>query len=46
MPYIIIKHGNSYAVKNKHTGQYKSKHTTLFNAKAQVRLLNLIHNKY
>lgn len=42
MPYLIIKHGNSYAVKNKITGQYKSKHTTLTKAKAQIRLLNTI----
>ena len=45
MPYIIIKHGNTYAVKNKDTGQYKSKHTTLSKAKAQVRLLHMINNR-
>jgi len=42
MPYLIVKHGTSYAVKNKVTGQYKSKHTTLSKAKAQVRLLNTL----
>ena len=45
MPYLIVKHGNSYAVKNKVTGQYKSKHTTLSKAKAQVRLLHMINNE-
>ena len=44
MPYSIVKHGNTYAVKNTHTGQFKSKHTTLTKAKAQVRLLNTINN--
>ena len=40
MPYIIIKKGNTYAVKNKITGRYMSKHTTLSKAKSQIRLLN------
>ena len=43
MPYLIIKQGNTYAVKNTHTGQLKSKHTTLTKAKAQIRLLNMIN---
>lgn len=45
MPYLIVKHGNSYAVKNTHTGQYKAKHTSLAKAKAQVRLLHMINNE-
>jgi hypothetical protein len=45
MPYSIVKHGNTYAVKNIHTGQYKSKHTSLTKAKAQIRLLHMINNE-
>ena len=45
MPYLIEKHGNYYSVKNKVTGQYKAKHTTLTKAKAQVRLLHMINNQ-
>jgi hypothetical protein len=45
MPYIIIKHGNTYSVKNTQTGMFKAKHTTLTKAKAQVRLLHMINNE-
>lgn len=47
MPYVIrkVKNKNLYSVKNKITGQFKSKGTTLAKAKAQVRFLHMIDNK-
>lgn len=47
MPYIIrkIRNQNQYKVYNPITMMVHSKHTTLEKAKAQVRLLESIHNK-
>ena len=44
MPYEIkkIRGKNLYTVRNKITGRYFSKHTTLERAKKQVRLLHMI----
>ena len=39
MPYQIIDKGTYYMVVNKETGAIKSRHSTLDNAKAQVRIL-------
>ena len=48
MPYLIkkIKNKNLYQVINKDTGAIKSKHTTLENAKKQIRLLNGIEHGF
>ena len=48
MPYLIkkIKNKNLYKVINKETGDIKSKHTTLENAKKQIRLLNGIKHGF
>lgn len=44
MPYAIVKVANGkYKVYNKNNGRVHSKHTTLANAKAQVRLLGFYH---
>lgn len=46
MPYEIkkIPNKNLYKVINKDTKQVKSKHTTLINAKKQVKLLYALEN--
>ena len=48
MPYLIkkIKNKNLYKVINKETGDIKSKHTTLENAKKQIKLLNGIKHGF
>ena len=48
MPYQIkkIKNKNLYKVINTDTKQIKSKHTTLENAKNQIRLLNAIKHGF
>jgi len=50
MPYKIIHHHDgSFAVYNIDKKEYKAKHTTLDNAKKQIRLLEYVdakkHNK-
>ena len=45
MPYQIKKIGNYYQVKNKDTGQIKSKRTTKIKAIKQIKFLNFIDRK-
>lgn len=45
MPYVIERKGTQYAVKNQNTGKYSAYGTTLKNAKAQVRLLEMLERK-
>jgi len=46
MPYALVGLSDgSYAVKNKHTGQLMSKHTTKEKAEAQLRLLYMLMRK-
>lgn len=46
MPYTLIhRTHDGYAVQNKNTKHFASKHTTKSKAQAQIRLLESIHNK-
>ena len=46
MPYKLIAHRDgSYSVRNLRTGQYHSKHTTMKNAMAQLRLLLMLEKR-
>jgi hypothetical protein len=46
MPYMLIKSGSGFGVKNTQTGTIHSYHTTLNKAKAQIRLLNAIDHGF
>jgi hypothetical protein len=46
MPYMLIKSGSGFGVKNAITGVIHSYHTTLKKAKAQIRLLNAIDHGF
>jgi len=47
MPYVIERlPSGKFCVKNKNTGKVHAYHTTLANAQAQVRLMEMVdHNK-
>ena len=45
MPYLIIKKGNYYQVRNKDTGRINAKKTTKTKAEGMIRLLNYVDPK-